>query len=725
MATLVLTAVGTAVGGPIGGAIGAALGQQLDRAVIGNGPRREGARLKELELQTSSYGTVLPAIYGAMRVAGTVIWASDLIERRTVNGGSKTRAGTTSYSYSANLAVAVSSKPIERIGRIWADGNLLRGANGDLKVETGLRIHAGWDDQPVDPLIASNEGAALCPGYRGLAYVVFEGLQLADFGNRIPSLTFEIFERDGPVRADELLHHASGGMIDGSVDEMLDGYALQGHDQRSSIAPLIESLPVIVRPGAGSLRLEGWFADSTSSFEKQVVAFQAGRRVERPLQKRGATTKTPRSFALRHFEPARDYQVGLQRFGFAPSAGREVQYDLPAALSTSRAHRLATLLGLQNLASNASSSSTLAYAAQIPELGMRDAVTGHKITEIEYSSGCMRIAGNGWLRNEIPPGLPTDAGRDTGARDVTTGQTLLHVFDLPSFTAPVATQPRLGVVAAGTGEGWRRASLSLREELSSLDIGRTAAPGTIATLQTILPARAGYLLDKSSKPIIRLRNAAMELPPGTGNPLSSNAPIMHVAGEFLKYGECQQIGTTDFQLSGLVRGCFGTEHRITSHAAGLEIALVTPDQVATFDSLNLAIGSAVTIEAVGMADLSPIVVTIENVGLATRPLSPVHLRARKDTAGDLHVDWVRRGRLDNGWRDYGDQPMDEAVLAFDVEISSSEVLISKFQTDTENCTIPATIVDGWSIPAGGYVEIAVRQIGMAAISLPCRIPFQL
>ena len=140
MATLVLTAVGTAVGGPIGGAIGAALGQQLDRAVIGNGPRREGARLKELELQTSSYGTVLPAIYGAMRVAGTVIWASDLIERRTMNGGSKTRAGTTSYSYSANLAVAVSSKPIERIGRIWADGNLLRGANGDLKVETGLRL---------------------------------------------------------------------------------------------------------------------------------------------------------------------------------------------------------------------------------------------------------------------------------------------------------------------------------------------------------------------------------------------------------------------------------------------------------------------------------------------------------------------------------------------------------------------------------------------------------
>lgn len=723
MATLVLTAVGTAIGGPIGGAIGAALGQQLDRAVIGTGPRREGARLKELELQTSSYGTVLPAIYGAMRVAGTVIWASDLIERRTVNGGSKTRAGTTSYSYSVNLAVALSSKPIERIGRIWADGNLLRGANGDLKVETNLRIHAGWDDQPADPLIASNEGAALCPAYRGLAYIVFEGLQLADFGNRIPSLTFEIFEREGAVRADELLNHASGGKINGSVDEMLDGYALQGQDQRSSIAPLIESLPVIVRPEAGSLRLEGWFADPIGSFGNQVVVFQAGRAVERPLQKRGAATKAPRSFALRHFEPVRDYQVGLQRFGFTTSAGRELQYDLPAALSTIRAHRLATLLGLQNLASNASSSSTLAYAEQIPELGMRDSVTDHKITEIEYSSGCIKIVGNGWLRNEIASGLPTDAGRDTGARDVIAGQTLLHVIDLPSFKVPVATQPRLGVVAAGTGEGWRRAALSLREGLSSLEIGRTAAPGTIATLQTQLPAHVGHLLDMSSKPILRLRNSAMELPPGTGNPLATNAPIIHVAGEFLKYGECQQVGVMDFQLHDLVRGCFGTEHRIASHVAGLEMALVTPEQVATFESLNLAIDSTGTIEAVGIADLSPIVATIANVGLATRPLSPVHLRARKDAAGDLHINWVRRGRLDSGWRDYGDQPMDESVLAFDVDVTRSEMLISKFQTDIESCIIPAAIVNEWDVPAGGSVEISVRQIGTAAISLPCRISF--
>ena len=60
MATLVLTAVGGAVGGPIGAAVGAAIGQYADREVLFRPKGREGPRLTELALQTSSYGTAIP-----------------------------------------------------------------------------------------------------------------------------------------------------------------------------------------------------------------------------------------------------------------------------------------------------------------------------------------------------------------------------------------------------------------------------------------------------------------------------------------------------------------------------------------------------------------------------------------------------------------------------------------------------------------------------------------
>src|SRR5690606_38242840 len=120
----------------------------------------------------------VPRHFGTMRAAGTVIWATDLVESRERNGGGKGRPATTSYSYSASFAVALASRPIRGLRRVWADGMLLRGAAGDLKVAGALRVHLGQGDQPPDPLIASAVGAARCPAFRGLAYCVFEALQL-------------------------------------------------------------------------------------------------------------------------------------------------------------------------------------------------------------------------------------------------------------------------------------------------------------------------------------------------------------------------------------------------------------------------------------------------------------------------------------------------------------------------------------------------------------------
>ena len=57
MATLILSTVGGIVGGPIGSAIGAVIGNVFDREVLLKPKAREGPRLTELQLQTSSYGT--------------------------------------------------------------------------------------------------------------------------------------------------------------------------------------------------------------------------------------------------------------------------------------------------------------------------------------------------------------------------------------------------------------------------------------------------------------------------------------------------------------------------------------------------------------------------------------------------------------------------------------------------------------------------------------------
>jgi hypothetical protein len=123
-----------------------------------------------------------------MRLAGEIIWATDFEEvRRTEKQGGKggPQVTTTEYSYFANFAVGLCEGPVARIGRIWADGKLL-----DQAAFT-FRVYRGDESQAADSLIVAKEGEA--PAYRGTAYVVFERMPLADFGNRIPQLAFEVF----------------------------------------------------------------------------------------------------------------------------------------------------------------------------------------------------------------------------------------------------------------------------------------------------------------------------------------------------------------------------------------------------------------------------------------------------------------------------------------------------------------------------------------------------
>ena len=214
MAALVLSVAGAAAGravfGPAGAIagrlIGALAGNAIDQALFATHRTRalEGPRLADLDVMASTAGAPIARAYGRARLAGQVIWATNLEEvvntssttsstggKSTGGHGSSVTTTTTTYSYFANLAVGLSEGPIGAVMRVWADGKEL-----DL---TGLnmRVYSGDEAQTPDPLIVAKEGDA--PAYRGLAYVVFERLPLADFGNRIPQLSFEVMRPVGKL----------------------------------------------------------------------------------------------------------------------------------------------------------------------------------------------------------------------------------------------------------------------------------------------------------------------------------------------------------------------------------------------------------------------------------------------------------------------------------------------------------------------------------------------
>src|SRR5262249_45631453 len=196
-------AAGKAVFGPAGAIagrlVGALAGSAMDRALFASRREvsQEGPRLADLEVMASTEGAPIPRVYGRARLSGQVIWATNLEEvvstasqttgssgGKGMGSGSSVTTNTTTYSYFANLAVGLCEGPIGAVLRVWADGKPL-----DLSGLT-IRTYSGEEAQAPDPLIVAKEVDA--PAYRGLAYVVFERLPLANFGNRIPQLSFEV-----------------------------------------------------------------------------------------------------------------------------------------------------------------------------------------------------------------------------------------------------------------------------------------------------------------------------------------------------------------------------------------------------------------------------------------------------------------------------------------------------------------------------------------------------
>lgn len=191
MATLALSLAGQAVGGAIGGpfgavvgrALGALAGSALDQQMFGHRPERSGS---DIRLFGSHEGTVIPRVYGWSRIPGNVIWATDLERIASEGAGAKGMGTNEEDAIAASFALALCEGEVAHLGRIWADGKPLE--TEGLKI----RFYRGTPTQQPDSFIEAKQGVGNAPGYRNLAYLMFEHLPLKPFGNRIPNLSVEI-----------------------------------------------------------------------------------------------------------------------------------------------------------------------------------------------------------------------------------------------------------------------------------------------------------------------------------------------------------------------------------------------------------------------------------------------------------------------------------------------------------------------------------------------------
>ncbi len=269
MATLVLSAAGAALGAAsgvsafglsgmvLGRAVGATLGRVIDQRLLGSGSEPvEHGRVERFRFTGAGEGAAIARVYGRMRVGGQVIWATQFVETATTTGGGKgapAQPRTTTYSYSVSLAVALCEGEIARVGRIWADG-----VEVDRQA-VSLRVHNGTQSQFPDPLLEAVEGQDMVPAYRGLAYVVFEDLDLGPYGNRVPQFSFEVVR---PARPEPEM-----GLVPSAADMLGSVALIPGTGEYALSTSPVYYTGALGSAGAANVSAEGGQTDFVQSLD--------------------------------------------------------------------------------------------------------------------------------------------------------------------------------------------------------------------------------------------------------------------------------------------------------------------------------------------------------------------------------------------------------------------------------------------------------------------------
>ncbi len=714
MATLLLTAVGSAFG-PIGGAIGALAGRTID-AHIFKPDAREGSRLKEVSISGSSYGTPLARHYGAMRVPGTIIWSTGFKETAASDGGGKGQPETTSYSYSVSFAVALSSRPIDRIGRIWADGNLLRGASGDLKSGGTLRVHRGLADQLADPLLEAELGAA-CPAHRGLAYAVFEDLDLTDFGNRIPALSFELFAGSGSELIKLMLAPHEISASESARFSELQGFSHEGGTLKSAVqlvgnlhplSPRIQSGSVVIRSAADPATVPRMLPEP-AAWGDGDFGTQSGHSQTRRDQRSRAFS------GLRYYDTARDYQPGMQHADNSEADG--VTFEFPGALAAADAKSLASRANDRLITRQD------AMAYRLAELDPE--ITPGTLVQAPGIDGVWQVAGWEWRERGIEldllryrPESARYAAADPGTHwlppDRLAAHSTLRVFELPwDGTGSPIERRAFAAIGAHSGR-WPGARLYAEQAGTLQDTGVFASRRAIGGyLSQPLSSSPAIRLESGASVLVQLDDFAAQLIGSDANGLSAGTNRVLVGSEILQFTSAEPRGDGAWLLSGLLRGRGGTEASASrGHPSGTPATLLDQRVSVIGQDLHSQFGSEFA--ALGPADTEPATAVLENGGASLQPPCPVHGRIEKK-GGSVRISWTRRARGGWLWLDEVDQPLVEDAEQYEVAIGSFDAPSAHWTTSEPELLLNSADAEAIRLDHPGEA-VLIRQIGTYARS---------
>jgi len=399
---------------------------------------------------------------------------------------------------------------------------------------------------------------------------------------------------------------------------------------------------------------------------------------------RAQETDLPASAKVRYISGGSDYpQAVAEARRLTGASGRVAEAALPIVLDDAIAGSLAESWLYETWAAREQASfkvppSTLALepgdivavdiAGRSRLLRLTD-VTEHGVREIEARS----------IDPQVYDRIDAPARPASEPPPVQIGTPAAALMDLPLWTP--ASDPSSGYVAAMQKPWPGSVALYASPQTTGYRLKAiAAAPATLGVTLDMLDSGPEGRLDQRARLRVRLSYGTLASADSLSVLAGANlAAIRNADGEWeiIQFLNAALVDVQTYELSGLLRGQFGTEGAMRDALASgapfvLLDAAVTRIQLDESE-LKLPLNWRYGPGNRDIGDESYVTTPFAFQGLGLRPLSPVHLRGVR-VADDLGISWIRRTRSGGDNWELPDVPLGEDSERYEVDILDGDAV---------------------------------------------------
>lgn len=206
----------------------------------------------------------------------------------------------------------------------------------------------------------------------------------------------------------------------------------------------------------------------------------------------------------------------------------------------------------------------------------------------------------------------------------------------------------------------------------------------------------------------------------------NGANLTSLGSEMLAFKNAELIAPLTYRLSGLLRGLYGTESFIGTHTSSEVFCLIpaTIEGLSPYGEFNAERQYKAVTSGALLASATEVDFT--NTGRALKCYAPVLLGGGRNADGDITLQWVRRGRVNNAWLNSVDVPLGEVDERYRVTIYTdatyATVATYLFPVGVAYTTFNITgqMAQFGHLLSSGYCYWGVQQYGQLGLGTEAR-----